>query len=67
MRHSDPTVDVDIIEASRREDAVGDETRVIDNSRSGSPTVRTMRLTKEWTKSYTLDMEHATTVRGSAA
>jgi hypothetical protein len=62
-----PITDVNLIEASRREVALGDETRVIDNSRSSSPTVRTMRLTKEWTKSYTLDMERATTVKGSAA
>jgi hypothetical protein len=65
--HPTPIVTVDIVEASRRELALGDETRVIDNSRSSSPTVRTMRLTKEWTKSYAVDMESAMTVKGSVA
>jgi hypothetical protein len=62
-----PIVAVDVVEAARRELALGDETRVIDNSRSSSPTVRTMRLTKEWTKSYAIDMESAMTVTGSVA
>jgi hypothetical protein len=74
-RVGDPTPDrpeahlggTDIVEAGRHEVPLGDETRVIDNSRSSSPTVRVMRVTKEWTKSYTLDVERATTIKGSAA
>jgi hypothetical protein len=56
-----------IIEIGRREVALGDETRLIDNSLSTSATTRVMRLTKEWTKTYTVDETRATTVSGSAA
>jgi hypothetical protein len=56
-----------IAEGSRYEIPLGDEERVIDNSMSASTTVRVVRLTREWTKTYLVDVEHITTVHGSAA
>ena len=38
----------------------------MDNSKSGSPTTREVRLTREWTKTFVVDVEHITTVHGSA-
>lgn len=55
-----------IIEGSRYEVPLGEETRIIDNSKSSSPTTRVVRLTREWAKTYALDVERNMTVRGSA-
>jgi hypothetical protein len=54
------------IEGSRYTVPLGDETRTMDNSQSGSSTKREVRLTREWTRTYVVDVEHITTVRGSA-
>jgi hypothetical protein len=55
-----------IVEGSRYEVSLGDETRTIDNSRSTSPTTRQVRLTREWARTCAVDAEHITTVHGSA-
>jgi hypothetical protein len=55
-----------VIEGSRHTVPLGDETRVIDNSQSGSPTTRVVRLTREWTRTCSVDAEHITTLHGSA-
>lgn len=54
------------VEESRYEVPLGDETRVIDNSQSASTTTRVVRLTREWNRTSTVDVERATTVQGSA-
>ena len=45
---------------------MGDETRTIDNSKSTSPTQRVVRLSREWSRTCTVDVEHATMAHGSA-
>jgi hypothetical protein len=45
---------------------LGDEVRVIDNSKSSSATTRIVRLTREWTRTTAVDLERATTIQGSA-
>jgi len=55
-----------VVEGSRFEVALGDETRTIDNSKSGSSTTRVVRLSREWSRTCTVDVEHATTGHGSA-
>lgn len=55
-----------VVEGSRHEVPMGDETRVIDNSQSGSTTTRVVRLTREWTRTCAIDVERATTTQGSA-
>lgn len=55
-----------VVETDRYELPVGDEVRTIDNSRGSSPIVRTFRLSREWTKSYTLGSEQSITVTKSA-
>ena len=55
-----------VVEGSRYEVPMGQETRTVDNSKSSSSTTRTVRLTREWTRTYTLDTEHDMTVSGSA-
>jgi hypothetical protein len=55
-----------VLEGSRFEVAMGDETRTIDNSKSGSSTTRVVRLSREWSRTCTVDVEHATTGHGSA-
>jgi hypothetical protein len=55
-----------VVEGSRYEVPLGDEKRSVDNSRSASSTMRVVRLTREWARTCTVDIEHATTVHGSA-
>jgi hypothetical protein len=61
-----PPVSGNVIEGSRYEVPMGQETRIIDNSKSSSSSTRTVRLTREWGKTCTLDTEHDMTVDGSA-
>lgn len=55
-----------VIEGSRYEVDMGDETRTVDNTKSGQPTQRVVRLSREWSRTCTVDVEHATTAHGSA-
>lgn len=55
-----------VIEGSRYEVPMGDETRTIDNLKSGSSTQRVVRLSREWSRTCAVDVEHATTAQGSA-
>jgi hypothetical protein len=54
-----------ILEGARYEVPLGDETRTIDNSKSASSTMRVVRLSREWTKKCTVDVQHVTTAHGS--
>lgn len=45
---------------------MGDETRTVDNSKSGSSTQRVVRLSREWSRTCAVNVEHATTASGSA-
>jgi hypothetical protein len=60
------TITSKVVEGSRFEVALGDETRTVDNSKSGSSTTRVVRLSREWSRTCTVDAEHATTGHGSA-
>lgn len=55
-----------VVEGSRYEVPLGDEVRVVDNSRSASATTRVVRLKREWTRMSAVDMERASTTQGSA-
>jgi len=54
-----------VVETDRYEFPVGDEVRTIDNSQGTSPIVRTFRLSREWSKSYTLGSDQSITVTTS--
>jgi hypothetical protein len=60
------TITGKVIEGSRYEVAMGDETRTVDNSKSNSLTTRVVRLSREWSRTCSVDVEHATTAHGSA-
>ena len=60
------TITSKVVEGSRFDVALGDETRTIDNSKSGSATTRVVRLSREWSRTCTVDEQHATTGHGSA-
>jgi hypothetical protein len=55
-----------IMEGSRYTVPLGDEVRVMDNSRSSSPAMRVVRLTREWVRTCTVDTEHISMIHGSA-
>ena len=59
-------VQYSVVESSRQETPLGEERRTIDNSQSSSESTRTVRLTREWSRSCTVEMERATTLSGSA-
>lgn len=46
-----------IVEAGRREEALGSDRRIIDNSKSDGSVTRKLTMTKEWSKTYTVDFE----------
>jgi hypothetical protein len=56
-----------VVETGRYEVPVATEIRAIDNSRGISPLVRTFRMSREWTKSFTLGSEQSITATGTAA
>lgn len=58
--------EINVMEGKRVEVPLGDESRTIDNLQSSSSTVRVVRLTREWSRTCTVDMERMTTVRASA-
>lgn len=53
-----------IEEAERFSEPLGDEVRVIDNSRSGSVTERKIVVSRQWSQSVALDTEKATEIGG---
>jgi hypothetical protein len=54
-----------VIEEGRRDILLGEpEVRVIDNTRGTSPVVRTFRISREWTRSWSLDTERQMTAKG---
>ena len=55
---------VNIIETYRSEEILGKEKRLIDNSRSTSKTTRRFTVSREWSKSYTIQYEN-TQVNGT--
>lgn len=56
-----------IIESNRREEALGSDCRTIDNSRGGGSITRKLTLTKEWSKTYTVDFERAIKAQAEAS
>jgi len=57
---------VNVTETNRSEEYIGVEQRVIDNTRSGSPSNRKLFVSKEWTKSYVVEQENARKIEGKA-
>jgi hypothetical protein len=55
-----------VMEGKRIEVPLGNESRTIDNLDSSSSSIRTVRLTREWARTWAVDMERTTTVRGAA-
>jgi hypothetical protein len=55
-----------VIEVSRSEVPMGEELLHIDNSQSSSHSVRVKRLTKEWTRSYSVEIDKSSTISGGA-
>ena len=53
-----------VIEVSRSEVPIGEEKLHIDNSQSSSSSVRVKRLTKEWTRSYSVEIDRSSTISG---
>jgi hypothetical protein len=51
-----------VIEGSRYEIPLGEETRIVDNSRSSSSALRVVRLVREWTRTCSLEVTDTTTV-----
>jgi len=60
---STPTVTsvINVIETERREDPIGTDTTLIDNSRSSVAVTRTITATKEWSRSYSIEKETSVT------
>lgn len=54
-----------IEEAERFSEPLGNEVRVIDNSRSSSPTERKITVSRQWSQSVALDVEKTTELGGS--
>jgi hypothetical protein len=50
---------LDVVEVDRVEEPLGNEIRVIDNSASDITVTRTLRATKDWMQSYTVEAEQA--------
>ncbi len=48
-----------IVEADRREESLGSDHRTIDNSRGVGSITRKLTITKEWSKTHTVDFEKA--------
>lgn len=59
-------VEVTVAEGLRYEVPLGDEVRIMDNSKSASATTRVVRLAREWTRTSAVDVERATSIGGSA-
>jgi DNA-directed RNA polymerase subunit RPC12/RpoP len=57
---SKPTV----FETERIEEGIGSDARIIDNSRSAVTLTRTFSISKEWSKSYSIEYEKATVKSG---
>ncbi len=53
-----------ILETERVEEFLGSEQRLIDNSNSSTNLTRKFTITKEWSQSYTIEYENATTRGG---
>lgn len=57
--------DTRIEEAERYSEPLGEEVRVIDNSRSTSSTERKITVSRQWSQSLSLDVERTTEIGGS--
>jgi DNA-directed RNA polymerase subunit RPC12/RpoP len=51
---------LDIVETGRSEELIGEDRRVIDNSGSSTQVKRNFTISREWSKSFSLDLERAT-------
>ncbi|HEV7671956.1 MAG TPA: hypothetical protein VGS22_25820 [Thermoanaerobaculia bacterium] len=57
-------LDAKIVETGRVEEPLGEEVREIDNSQSSVEIQRTLRLSREWSQSFSLEREHAAKIGG---
>jgi predicted RNA-binding Zn-ribbon protein involved in translation (DUF1610 family) len=55
---------IDVVETDRSEEYIGDDQRLIDNSRSSTKVTRKFALTKEWSRTYSIEYEKSHTDRG---
>jgi hypothetical protein len=53
-----------ILETERVEEGIGSDARIIDNSRSAVTLTRTFSISKEWSKSFSIEYEKATSFNG---
>lgn len=56
----------EILETDRMEEYIGSDRRIIDNSKGTGTITRTMAVSKEWTKSVTVNLEKAISTTGEA-
>jgi hypothetical protein len=54
----------ELVETARMEQPLGEERKVIDNSRSSAVVQRRITMSKEWSQTITIDDETATAVKG---
>jgi hypothetical protein len=55
---------IEFIETTRTQEDIGDESRVIDNSLSPAPITRKFTITREWNRSYIIELERSETDTG---
>jgi hypothetical protein len=68
--HSEETPEVSkfqLIETDRSEEALGSDRRTIDNSKGTGRVTRKLTVSKEWSKTYTVDFEKAVKTQGEAS
>jgi hypothetical protein len=56
----------EFLETDRMEEYIGSDRRIVDNSKGSGTITRTMAVSKEWTKSVTVDLEKAISTTGEA-
>jgi hypothetical protein len=54
---------VDVVETERSEEVIGDDRRLIDNLKSSTKVTRKFALTKEWSRTYSIEYEKSHTDR----
>lgn len=57
---------VELVETDRVEEPLGSDRRVIDNSKGTGRLTRRLMISKEWSKTYSIDFQRAVTASGEA-
>lgn len=60
---SEPRI-LEVVESGQFEEPLGEEIRVIDNRNSGTGVTRSVKASREWTRTLTLGTEHNRTIGG---